>query len=131
LTGILFVLKTGIAWEDLRQEMGCGSGMTCWRRLQAWHAAGVWSKLHQALLDWLGKADEIGWSRASQDSASLPAPRGRCGRPDPTNRGESETKRHLVVDRNGLPLSVTLSAVQARALSSSAGKGTKRSRVTV
>lgn len=40
-TGILFVLKTGIAWEDLPQEMGCGSGMTCWRRLRDWQAAGV------------------------------------------------------------------------------------------
>ncbi len=36
LTGILFVLKTGIAWEDLPQEMGCGCGMTCWRRLVEW-----------------------------------------------------------------------------------------------
>src|SRR5215831_8258371 len=35
LTGILFVLKTGIPWEDLPVEMGCGCGMTCWRRLQA------------------------------------------------------------------------------------------------
>ena len=42
LTGILFVLKSGIPWEMLPQEMGCGSGMTCWRRLRDWHAAGVW-----------------------------------------------------------------------------------------
>ena len=42
LSGILFVLKTGIPWEMLPQEMGCGSGMTCWRRLKEWHAAGVW-----------------------------------------------------------------------------------------
>jgi transposase len=34
LTGILFVLKTGIQWEMLPQEMGCGFGMTCWRRLK-------------------------------------------------------------------------------------------------
>jgi transposase len=34
LTGILFVLKSGIPWEMLPQEMGCGSGMTCWRRLR-------------------------------------------------------------------------------------------------
>src|ERR671916_2023324 len=40
LTGILFVLKTGIPWEDLPQEMGCGSGMTCWRRLRDWQEAG-------------------------------------------------------------------------------------------
>ena len=44
--GILFVLKTGIGWEDLPQEMGCGSGMTCWRRLRDWHKAGVFQRLH-------------------------------------------------------------------------------------
>ena len=50
LTGILFVLKTGIDWEDLPQEMGCGCGMTCWRRLAEWTAAGVWQRLHEMLL---------------------------------------------------------------------------------
>jgi transposase len=75
-TGILFVLKTGIPWEMLPQEMGCGSGMTCWRRLKEWHEAGVWSRLHRVLLDRLGKADHIDWSRASLDSASVPAPGG-------------------------------------------------------
>ena len=49
LTGILFVLKTGIPWEMLPQEMGCGSGMTCWRRLEEWHEAGVWQTLHELL----------------------------------------------------------------------------------
>jgi transposase len=29
LTGILFVLKSGVPWEMLPQKMGCGSGMTC------------------------------------------------------------------------------------------------------
>ncbi len=46
LTGILFVLRSGIPWEMLPQEMGCGSGMTCWRRLKEWHEAGVWERLH-------------------------------------------------------------------------------------
>ena len=50
LTGIIFVLKTGIPWEDLPQEMGCGSGMTCWRRLRDWQKAGVWEKLHHIIL---------------------------------------------------------------------------------
>jgi transposase len=76
LTGIIFVLKSGIPWEMLPQEMGCGSGMTCWRRLQEWHEAGVWEELHQVLLDRLGEADQIDWSRASVDSASVAAPRG-------------------------------------------------------
>ena len=73
LTGILFVLKTGIAWEDLPQEMGCGCGMTCWRRLTAWQAAGVWDKLHRLLLERLQRADQIDWSRALVDSALLKA----------------------------------------------------------
>lgn len=34
LTGIIFVRTTGIPWESLPQERGCGSGVTCWRRLR-------------------------------------------------------------------------------------------------
>jgi len=73
LTGILFVLKTGIPWEDLPQEMGCGSGMTCWRRLRDWRGAGVWARLHATLLAHLHKAGQIDWSRAVVDSASVRA----------------------------------------------------------
>src|SRR5918998_6759134 len=76
LGGVLFVLRTGIPWEMLPPELGCGSGVTCWRRLRDWQAAGVWGRLHQALLDRLGDADRIDWSRASLDSASVPAPGG-------------------------------------------------------
>ena len=76
LTGILFVLKSGIPWEMLPKEMGCGSGMTCWRRLKEWHEAGVWEELHRTLLDGLGKADQLDWERASLDSASVAAPGG-------------------------------------------------------
>ncbi len=73
LTGMLFVLKSGIPWEQLPQEMGCGSGMTCWRRLKAWHDAGVWERLHHLLLSKLRAADGLDWSRACVDSASLRA----------------------------------------------------------
>ncbi len=76
LTGIIFVLKSGIPWEMLPQEMGCGSGVTCWRRIKEWQEAGVWERLHRVLLDRLGEADQIDWSRASLDSASAPAKRG-------------------------------------------------------
>jgi transposase len=76
LTGILFVLKTGIPWEMLPPEMGCGSGMTCWRRLRDWQEAGVWEKLHLTFLEQLSLADQIDWSRASIDSGSVPAPGG-------------------------------------------------------
>jgi transposase len=85
LTGIVFVLKSGIPWEMLPQEMGCGSGSTCWRRLRDWQQAGVWEELHRALLDRLGEADRIDWERASLDSASVPAKRG-AKRPDRIQR---------------------------------------------
>ncbi len=73
LTGILFVLRTGIPWEMLPKEMGCGSGMTCWRRLRDWRAAGVWDKLHRLLLEKLHQAGQIDWSRALVDSSSVRA----------------------------------------------------------
>ena len=76
LTGIIFVLKSGIPWELLPPELGCGSGVTCWRRLRDWQEAGVWDRLHRELLDRLGNADQIAWSRASLDSASMAAKRG-------------------------------------------------------
>ena len=73
LTGILFVLQTGIPWEYLPQEMGCGSGMTCWRRLREWQDAGVWQRLHEVLLAELNCADLIDWSRAAIDSSHVRA----------------------------------------------------------
>jgi transposase len=93
LTGILFVLKTGIQWEDLPQEMGCGCGMTCWRRLRDWHQAGVWDELHAVLLDRLAEADQIDWSRASLDSASVPAPHAPKGARPSVRKRWDRTRR--------------------------------------
>ena len=73
LTGIIFVLQTGIPWEYLPQEMGCGSGMTCWRRLREWQHAGVWQRLHELLLAKLNEAGRIDWSRAAIDSSHVRA----------------------------------------------------------
>jgi transposase len=93
LTGIVFVLKTGIPWEYLPAELGWGSGMTCWRRLRDWQAAGVWDRLHRVLLDHLGWADRIDWSRASADGARVPAKRGARtpGRTRRTGRSRGRT----------------------------------------
>jgi transposase len=93
LSGIIFVLKSGIPWEMLPQEMGCGSGVTCWRRLRDWQEAGVWDRLHRALLDRLGEADRLDWSRAGLDRATIPAKRGASWsartRRTAANRGRS------------------------------------------
>lgn len=71
--GILFVLHTGIAWEHLPQELGYGSGMTCWRRLAEWNKASVWQRLHEVLLDRLRAADALGFSPAAVDSSQIRA----------------------------------------------------------
>ncbi|MCM2495536.1 transposase, partial [Burkholderia glumae] len=70
LNGILYVLQTGIPWEDLPQELGFGSGMTCWRRLRDWQAAGLWHRQHLAMLRRLREHDQIDWERASLGGAS-------------------------------------------------------------
>lgn len=76
LTGIVFVLRTGTAWELLPRELGYGSGMTCWRRLRDWQAAGVWHTLHHVLLERLTERGQLDWGRASLDSCSVPASKG-------------------------------------------------------
>lgn len=75
LCGILFVLHTGIQWEFLPQELGFGSGMTCWRRLRDWNEAGVWSRLHEVLLVELHSAGRLDWDRAVIDSSHVRAAR--------------------------------------------------------
>jgi transposase len=72
VNGILFVLFTGIPWEYLPREFGC-CGMTCWRRLRDWQAAGVWDAIHRVLLNHLRAADKLDWSRAVVDSSSVRA----------------------------------------------------------
>src|SRR5262249_32042608 len=76
LSGILFVLYTGIPWEFLPQELGFGSGMTCWRRLRDWQEAGGWRQLHEALLAELNAAGALDWSRAVIDSSHVRAVKG-------------------------------------------------------
>ena len=73
LAGILFVLRTGIAWQQLPQELEYGSGMTCWRRLKEWQQAGVFQALHERLLSQLRAAGRLDLSTAVCDSASLRA----------------------------------------------------------
>jgi transposase len=109
LCGILFVLYTGIRWEFLPQELGFGSGMTCWRRLRDWNEAGVWQALHELLLAELRAADLLDLSRASVDSSHLRAMKGgnKTG-PSPVDRGKTGSKHHVIVEAHGIPLAATL-----------------------
>ena len=99
LTGILFVLKTGIPWEDLPQEMGCGSGMTCWRRLQEWNEAGVWQRLHQVLLGrvagcWRDRLVPRGRGQLARASKRG----GEQTGPSPVDRSRLGSKHHVIVE---------------------------------
>ena len=114
LTGIIFVLKTRISWEDLPQEMGCGCGMTCWRRLRDWQGARVWDRVKQVLLARLREADKLDFSRATVDAAYCRASGvGEKTGPNPTDRGKRGSKHRVVTAATGVPLnSSTMAANQ-------------------
>ena len=96
LTGILFVLRSGIAWELLPKGLGCGSGMTCWRRLKEWQQAGVFQALHERLLAQLRAA--FGGEKTG---------------PSPVDRRKLGSKHHLITDANGIPLACLLTGANA------------------
>ncbi|MFJ9130363.1 IS5 family transposase [Streptomyces sp. NPDC102340] len=109
LCGILFVLHTGIQWEYLPQELGFGSGMTCWRRPAVWNEAGVWDELHLVLLKKLRSAGQLDRSRAVIDASHVRAtPRGPKSGPSPVDRARPGSKHHVLTDGQGIPLTVSL-----------------------
>ena len=112
LAGILFVPRTDRPWRDVPAGLGV-RGVTCWRRLRDWQAAGVWARLHEAALGKLGRSGGLDWSRASLDSTSVRAEKGgeQVG-PSPTDRGRGSTRLHLIVDRLGTPLACLVSPRQ-------------------
>jgi transposase len=73
LTGIVYVLRTGMPWRMVPAELGCGSGVTCWRRLRDWTKGGVWPRIHEMLLNVLGRRGKLDASRTVMDSASVRA----------------------------------------------------------
>ncbi len=93
LTGIVFVLKSGIPWEELPAEMGCGCGMTCLNYLKAWQQTGTWRKIQEALLAHLPGAERLNWARGTADAvlgAPVPAPRPVVAAPGPEKMGREE-----------------------------------------
>jgi len=80
LTGVLFVLRTGIPWEELPREMGCGCGMTCLRRLRKWQHSGAWPKIQDILRIHLRDASRYDWTRVRNGDRQLLRARRRLGR---------------------------------------------------
>lgn len=75
LAAILYVLRSGCAWAALPDSFGV-SRPTAHRRFTEWVAAAVFTRLHLVLLDLLGMAGAIDWSRASVDSMHVRAVKG-------------------------------------------------------
>src|SRR5262249_19350164 len=98
-------------WEDLPWEMGCGCGMTCWRRLRDWQAEGTWDQIHKVLLDKLRGADQIAWERAIIDSRFVRAAYGGEGTgPSPVDRSQPGSQPHVITDARGTPLAASVTA---------------------
>ena len=74
-TAITYVLTSGCAWRDLPPSFGV-SFQTAHRRFTQWTKAGVWPRLHRAVLDELGGQGLIDWSRAIADAARVRAGKG-------------------------------------------------------
>ncbi|WP_344639284.1 IS5 family transposase [Kitasatospora cystarginea] len=111
LQGILFVLYTGITWQQLPMELGFGSGQTCWRRLGRWQEAGVFEALHRILLAELNAAGQIDWTRACVDASHVRAKKGgEATGPSPVDRRKTGSKHHLISDGGGIPFHVITTA---------------------
>ena len=94
LTALVYLLREGGTYRGLPcQELGCGSGVTVWRRLQEWTEAGVWPALHEKLLYHLGRAGEVDVSTVVADSASVRAVKGGAHTgPNPTEPREARVE---------------------------------------
>ncbi|WP_207934264.1 transposase [Actinomadura sp. KC06] len=73
-TAIVYVLTSGCAWRHLPGEFGV-KVPTAHRRFTAWTAAGLWPRLHQAVLDELGARGQVDWASAIMDAAAVRAKR--------------------------------------------------------
>ncbi|MEU5015561.1 IS5 family transposase [Streptomyces sp. NPDC021749] len=109
LAGILYVLRTGVAWRDVPAETVVCSGVTAWRRLRDWTEAGVWPRLHAALLSEMRRAGLLDLDDSAVDGSHIRAlKRGDHVGPSPVDRARPGSKHHLIVDRHGTPLAVTV-----------------------
>lgn len=109
LDGILFVLRTGCHWNAVPEKYGSGS--TVHRRFQQWVRAGILDAIIALMLDWYDQRHGIDWEWQAGDTKLFPAPLGgeKTG-PNPTDLGKCGSKRHLLVDGNGAPLALHVSA---------------------
>ncbi|MFF4230086.1 IS5 family transposase [Streptomyces sp. NPDC001820] len=108
LCGILYVLHTGVQWEHPPQDLGFGSGTTCWRRLRGWNEAGVWQRRHKVLLAELNAAAKLDWSRCVVGSSHVTLKGGARRAPRRSTEVRAGSKHHLITDGHGTRFAVLL-----------------------
>lgn len=104
---IFYLLTTGIQWKALPRTLGAPS--TVHDRFQEWRAAGVFAKLWATGLMEFDASVGLDWRWQALDGAMTKAPLGgEATGPNPTDRGKTGTKRHLLTEGHGLPVGVVV-----------------------
>lgn len=111
-SAIVYVLRTGIIWNALPREKFEGLGSSALhQKFQQWAAAGLFEKLWQRGLAEYDELQGISWEWQAADGSNLEAPLAQESvGPNPTDRGKKGTKRHVLVDELGVPLSLHVNA---------------------
>jgi putative transposase len=111
LNAIWYVLWTGCQWKALSREQFGVSSSTAHERFQSWERAGIFAAIMAEMVKFYDKRRQVRWKWQAADGKICPAPLGgdETG-PNPTDRGKSGSKFHLLVDRRGAPLAVYVSA---------------------
>jgi len=107
--GILYVLRTGCQWKALpKSEFGSSSSVH--QYFLDWEAAGLFEQLWQKGLLEYDEMEDIAWEWQSLDGAMVKAPLAleSVGR-NLTDRGKKGSKRSLLTDQKGVPLSIVIS----------------------
>nr|WP_246096384.1 IS5 family transposase [Streptomyces botrytidirepellens] len=108
-TAVVYGLTSGCAWRHLPPTFGT-SPATAHRRFTVWTEAGLWRRLHRAVLDELGARGEVDWTSAIVDAASVRAKKGgSLTGPNPVDRGKKGSKLHVLSEAQDIPLAVAVS----------------------
>jgi putative transposase len=107
LNGIWYVMWTGCQWKAVHRDWFGVCSSVLHERFQTWRALGIFEAILREMVRLYAEQQGIGWTWQSIDSKSCPAPLGgtQTGR-NPTDRGKSGAKIHVLVDQHGAPLAI-------------------------
>src|SRR5215813_5605356 len=111
--GIIDVLRTGCQWRAIPREQFALKS-TVWGRFRPWVEAGVFQQAWALALDSYDLAVGIAWKWQALDGVITKAPLGgEATGPSPVDRAKSGTKRSVLSDGRGAPLSVIVKGANA------------------